>query len=146
MSWTYTNAPATVTLDALRLEIGDTNTADQQLSNEELNYLLTREGSHFGAAIAATRLLIAKFARLVDKSVGDLSLSYSQRLSSYSALLVSLTTQQALRVAGPIAGGLSKARKRGVELDADNVEPDFKRDAFEHPGTVADDPDTNLTS
>jgi hypothetical protein len=130
MSWSYSGDPASSDLDAVRFIIGDTISADPQLSNEEILYLLDREGSVFAAAAAAVRGVIARYARLVDKSVGDLQISYSQRLAAYRALLAQIEEQQAIRTAGLVVGGISRARKRTVENDGDRVAPSFERDQF----------------
>ena len=86
------------------------------------------------AAIAAVRGLIALFARKVDKAVGDLRLSYSQRHAHYEGLLTQLQ-QQMVSTGSPVAGGLSKARKTVVKADTDRVEPSIERGQFDHPGT-----------
>jgi len=138
VAWTYTNDPENVQLDALRLAIGDLDGSDPQLTDEELNYYLTEEGSTIKAAIAAVQGLIALYARKVDKSVGDLRLNYSQRLTSYEKLLKQLQTKGITGVA-PVAGGISKARKATVEEDTDRVAPAFRRDQFAHPGTKTSD-------
>jgi hypothetical protein len=141
MSWSYSGDPGSSDRDAVRFLVGDTDISDQQLSDEEIDYLLVREGSVNGAALAAARTLVAKYARLVDKSVGDLSISYSQRRDAYAALIADLTRQQAVRVAGPVVGGISRTRKRVVDQDADRVEPSFRRDQFSYPGTADSDDD-----
>ena len=135
MSWNYSGDPSSSDLDAVRFLVGDTNSADQQLSDEEINYLLAQYGSPGAASAAAVRTLIAKYARLVDKTVGDLSISYSQRLTAYQALLAQLEEQQAVRTAGLVVGGISKARKATVQADADRVAPAFERSQFERDPT-----------
>lgn len=139
MTWTYTNDPSSVQLDELRLLIGDIDSADPQLTDEELNYLLSSEGSVRPAAMEAVRLLLAYYARLVDKSVGDLRLSYSQRKDQYEGLLAQLQYQTALRTAGPLIGGISKGRKETVDANPDRVAPAFRRDQFDHPGATHED-------
>lgn len=131
MSWTYSGDPSSSDRDALRFLIGDTDTTDQQLTDEELDYLLTFEGSVTAAAIAAIRSLIAKFARFADRSVGDLRVAYSQRIDNYRGLLDQLETRQVIHAGKPIAGGLSKARKQIVDEDADRVQPAFRRNQFD---------------
>lgn len=140
MTWTYTADPTSSDIDAIRLLIGDTVSTDPQLSDEELQWFLDTEGSVNGAAAAAVRSLIAKYARLVDKSVGDLSLSYSQRVAAYKALLATIERRQAIGSAAPVVGGISRSRKDEVDADSDRVEPAFKRDQFAYPGTRGRDP------
>lgn len=141
MAWTYTNDPSNVQLDAVRLLIGDVDGADPQLTNEELTYYLTSEGSTFKAAAAAARGLMSLYARKSDKSVGDLSISYSQRQVHYAALAADLSRRAASRVARPYHGGASKSDMDAENSDTDRVDPKFYQDQFEPVGT-AFDPDT----
>jgi len=134
MTWTYTNDPAGVNLDALRITIGDVDGDDPQLTDEELNWLLGQNTSVTSAALEAAKLLMALYARRVDKAVGDLKVSYSQRQQQYAALVKDLQQRVATRQALPFAGGISKSQKDVVDKDADRVEPAFKRDQFRHPG------------
>lgn len=134
MVWTYSGDPAASDRDALRFCIGDTDSGDEQMQDAELDFLLTENGSVPGAAVAAVRKLIAKFARQVNKNVGDLRLSLSDRVKNYKILLKELQTSLALRTAGPVAGGISRARKETVVQDTDRVIPDFEKGQFDHPG------------
>ena len=72
MVWSYSGDPSSSDRDALRFLIGDTDTSDQQLVNEELDYLLTEHGAVGPAGIAACRAMIGKYARLVDQSTGSI--------------------------------------------------------------------------
>lgn len=137
MAWTYTNDPLNVPLDELRFLIGDIDGTDPQLTDEELSYLLSTEGAVLPAAIAAVRGLVALFARKTDKSVGDLSVSYSQRAENYRNLLRDLQHRSVMRSAGPIVGGTSLARKEVVASDPDRVPPDSFRGQFDHPGNAS---------
>lgn len=87
MTWTYTGDPANVPLDAVRLTIGDTESSDPQLDDEVLEWLLveTEDDAH-SAARRAVDFLISKYARAVDRSVGDVKVSASQRLKGYEQL------------------------------------------------------------
>ena len=138
MTWTYGGDPGSSDRDAVRLQIGDTDTTDQQLTDEEIDYFLDQEDSVLDAALAAVRAILALYARLVDKSVGDLRQSYSQRLAAYQALEARLKKQTVVYGA-PVAGGISQARKDTVEEDDDRVAPAFARDQFSHPGTESSD-------
>jgi hypothetical protein len=89
MPWTYSGDPAANDKDEVRFLIGDTNVDDQLMSDEELNYLIAVEVdagssySNYGAAAAACDVLAAKYAKLIDKSVGSLSISYSQKYQHF---------------------------------------------------------------
>lgn len=135
MAFTYGGDPANSDLEALRFSIGDTDSTDQQFQDAELNHLLTAKGSVPGAAVEAVRRLIAKYARQVNKAVGDLKVSYSDRVKGYQILLKEKQRELALSNCSPVAGGISKARKLTVEQDSDRVHPSFERGQFDHPGT-----------
>jgi len=141
VSWTYSGDPAASSLDAVRFLVGDTDTDDQLVTDEEIMYLLAQVGNVYAAARDAARAITAKFARMPDQSVDGLSYRYSQRAASFSALAARLDRQSSMRSAGPVAGGLSRARKQTVEQDADRVAPSFERDQFSFPGTESSDPD-----
>lgn len=140
MAWTYTNDPTNVQLDAVRLLIGDVDGDDPQLTDEELNYFVAVEGNTISAAIAAARALMSLFARKVDKAVGDLKVSYSQRHGHYKDLVTRLETRQGTKDIQVYAGGISASDKRTTEEDSDRVKPAFSRDQHRHPGVETLDP------
>lgn len=93
MARTYSNNPAGRPIDAVRLQIGDTNNSDMALSDEEVEYFLSTGGSSIRAAILAVNALIARYSPLVDTSVGQVSKSYSQRIDNYKELLKKLESE-----------------------------------------------------
>jgi hypothetical protein len=130
MSWSYDPTLQT-DRDLVRFWVGDTNADDPQIWNEEIDALLAATTSVEAAAVDAARAILARYARAVDKSVGDLKISYGQRRDAYRALLAELERRLALKAALPAAGGISKARKAAVEADGDRVAPAFKRNQFD---------------
>jgi len=99
MAWSYSGNPGASGLDEVRFLIQDTDSTDQLLSNEEINYLLTAYSADaYGAAIAAVIALIAKAARAVEesKSVADLSLTRraGARLQQWESLRKSLEMER----------------------------------------------------
>jgi hypothetical protein len=99
MTWSYSGNPGSSKLDEVRFLIQDTDTNDELLSNEEINYLLTAYSNDaYGAAIASVVALIAKAARAVEesKSVADLSLTRraGARLQQWESLRKSLEMER----------------------------------------------------
>lgn len=98
MTWTYSGNPGASDRDEVRFLIQDTDTNDQLLSNEEIDYLLTSYVDPYSAAVAAIVSLIGKAARSEEesKSVGDLSLSRKAgaRLAQWEALKRHLETER----------------------------------------------------
>jgi hypothetical protein len=123
MTFTYSGNPGASALDEVRFLIQDTDTSDQLLSNEEINYLLASyDGDAFGAAIAAMTSLIGQAARVQEesKTVGDLSLSVKSgaRLQQWEMLLKRLQAERFRRFPGaPVvnANSLLSTVDRSVE-------------------------------
>lgn len=136
MSWSYSGDPGASDLDEVRFLIGDTDTDDQQLSDEEINYLLTSTGSVQAAALGAARSLWAKYSRMVDQKTGDIDIKYSQRKDAYAALIRQL---QLGMLPVPYAGGISEDDKQVDEADSDVVQPAFTRGMMEYDGTDSED-------
>jgi hypothetical protein len=134
MSWRYSGDPADSSGDMVRFLVGDTNTTDQQITDEEIAWLLTEESTVYLAAAAAARAIGAKYARQVDKAVGDLRLSASQRAAHYRDLAATLTRRAQIAGAVPFAGGISAASKQTLNDDTDRVRPAFSRDMQSVPG------------
>ena len=133
MSWSYSGNPASSPLDECRFLVGDTNTAAQLVSDEEINYNIAlvygttppASGNFLPAAYAADGIA-AKSARSVDKSVGDLHLSYSQQAKSFRDLANVLRRRATLKMVPIYVGGLSLAEKATNEADLDMPQPAFK--------------------
>lgn len=138
MTWTYSGDPSVSNKDAVRFSIGDTNSSAQQLQDEEINWLLTVHGSVRAATIAAARTLATKYAGLVDKAVGDLRLSLSQKHKGYLEVIKQLEANAAL-VAIPFAGGISADDVQNRDEDDDRVKPRFTRDLHEYGAPTSDD-------
>ncbi len=80
--------------------------------------------------------LAATVADKVDKSVGDLRLSLSQKHTHYLQVASRMRQKVAL-TAVPFAGGISVADRNGRTANNDRVDPAFARDL--HSNTVSDD-------
>lgn len=143
MTWTYDGAPGTGSTaaerDAVRFLVGDTDSSDPLVTDEEIGYALDTEGGINPAAAVAARAIAAKFSRQADKEVGDLSIKLSQKAAAYTTLAKKLTAQSAIKLAVPFAGGISIASKKTFETNTDRVEPSFYRDMHDYPGSSLDD-------
>jgi hypothetical protein len=110
MTWSYSGDPASSTLDRTRFLCGDTDTTDQLLSDEELNYLVTIKGSPEGAAPQACLLIMGKMAREVDYWLGPEKVFASKRLAGYKALVETLRAMWLGAVAAPSFDDQSTAK------------------------------------
>jgi len=130
MSWTYSGDPATSALDQVRFLLGDTDSDSPQLSNEEIDFLLSATGNEpWTAAIRGAYGLASKYSRKITKSMDDLSISYDQLAKHYRDLAVQLRNQAAMSssLAVPYAGGISVSDKLNDENDTDRTPPSFTR-------------------
>ena len=95
MTWTYTGDPANSNLDAVRFLVGDTDTADEQLQDEEINWLLSENATNiYSAAIQAAETIAAKYAREMNKRVGQLWIDAAEKFKHYNMLATNLREQR----------------------------------------------------
>jgi hypothetical protein len=132
MTWSYNIA---TDIGKVRFAVGDTDTTDQQLQDEEINYLLTSFGSVAGAAVAAARAIAAKYARLVSSSVESVSESAEQRYAHYTQLAAQLAANAAGGASSPLpyVGGISVSAVEARETNTDRVQNDFVSGMFDNP-------------
>lgn len=142
MAWSYdasdlTTDTASGRLNTVRLLLGDTDTLDQQVQNEEVNFSLSQNNDNvYYAAAWLARVVASKFARRVDTSVdGALSAKYSDLSKQYFALADNLEYQGKTTgaVVGVAAGGLTKSDVNAVRANTNRIEGSFRRDRFRNP-------------
>lgn len=130
MTWTYSGDPSSSDRDAVRFLVGDTDTNDQLVQNEEITWALT-QGGVYNAASRVARAIAAKFSRKVDFEVSkDLKVFYSKQADLYNSLADNLQEQASRFVPLPFAGGISVSNKESYEADTDRVKPSFHRSDF----------------
>jgi hypothetical protein len=130
-------------IDRVRLLVGDQDTTDQLLSDDEYVFALSEAGDNkYRAASILCHALAGKFARRVDTSFEGVSADYSQRQEHYTKLAIRYE-RQANRIGGlgsPKAGGVSIDAMDSAEDDSDRPDPSFKRNQFKNPpDTTYDD-------
>lgn len=142
MSWSYSASDLNTTtasgrLNTVRLLVGDTDTSDQLVQNEEITFALSQVGNNIYYASAwICRVIAAKFSRLVDTQLdGALSASYSDKAKQYNLLAIQVEAQgkkvsgTSLGVSG---GGFSVSGMELVNSDPDRVKPAFTIDQFDN--------------
>jgi hypothetical protein len=130
-------------LNSTRLLVGDTDSSDQQLQNEEITFALAQNGNNVYLASAyCCRLLASKYARLVDTQLdGALEAKYSDRVKHYNLLytqLIDLSKKVGGKGLGLYAGGISVIDVESAEANPDRVKPAFKVGQFDNPGGADD--------
>lgn len=136
MTWTYSGDPSSTDRDEVRFLVGDTDTNNQLVTDEEIAYAITTEGSNLSAASRVAQTIAAQFARRTDEEVGDLKKWYSQRYAQYMSLSKSLGKRGTIATATPYAGGISVDDKDTQKDDTDRVAPRFSRGQFTTEGNV----------
>jgi len=148
MAWSYdaTNlgtASEAERINSVRLLVGDTDTNDQQVQNEEITFALnqTNDNVYYAAAWAA-RSIAAQYSRRVTQNLsGALSADYSDLQDHYTSLAETLEHQgkKTGAVLGIKAGGISIATVDNVRQDTDRIAPSFRRDRFRNPPSYSGD-------
>ncbi len=129
MSWTYDASlisadTAVGRRTVIRLMIGDTQTLDQQLQDEELDYFLDRNDDSIRyASLDAVRALIARYSREADLRVGHTEVQGAQRARAYISLLEQLESDVIGMDIQILAGGQSRAEKAELAADPDGIMP-----------------------
>lgn len=98
-----------------------------EISDESITALLALESDPYSAAAIAAEAIAGRYSSSVDRKIGDLSISASQKAKQWS------DKAKALRVAGrnglfqPFAGGISVSGKTTYTDNPDIVQPAFTR-------------------
>ena len=139
MTWTYGGDPSSNARDAIRFLVGDTDTNDQLINDEEIAWVNNQvTGSDtattglYDAAYRCCLTIASKFSRLADQSVGDLKVSMSQKAKAYrlqAEELQSLVSREG-GVPTPYAGGITTSDKDNDQTNSDMVSPFFSRGQF----------------
>lgn len=118
MTWSYSGNPSNSSNDKVRFLCGDTDTNNQQVSNEEIAFLLTEWNSDcYLSAAFACDAISGKYSAKADlsRSVGDLSISsqYGAQAKTFMERAASLRVL-AVRAAPP-----------SVNFDTDTFDGEF---------------------
>lgn len=127
MTWSYSVSDLlTNTKDQVRFLIGDTDTNDQQLQDEEINYTLAIRSSVWGASAVCCDSIASKASRRADTTTGELRTLYSGIAKAYFARAAMYESKSAeLGGALPFAGGITVSGKQLAELDPDRIPSNF---------------------
>jgi hypothetical protein len=136
-SWTYSGDPAASHTDGVRFLLGDTNSADQQLRDEEIAFVLLIENDDiYRAAARGAEALAAKYARAITKKIGSAWLESEKKAQHYRDLAKQLWYSAGVGSVVPWVGSISQAVKQVQENNEDNVSPFFTRETGDYPNTM----------
>ena len=143
MSWSYSPSDLNTTtasgrLNIARLLVGDTDSSDPLVQNEEILFALSQTGNNvYYAAVWTCRAIAAKFSRMVTTQLdGALSANYSDKAKQYNQLAVQIEAQgkkTSGKALGVSAGGISVAAMNVANSDPDRVKPAFSITQFDNP-------------
>lgn len=123
MTWTY---DLSTDIGQIRLELGDEKEENgvkpdgSNFSDEELTYILTKEGSVGCALAGACEILATQWAKVADSSAGPLSESLSKVQTSYEARAKALRRQYGGGTLGAFA--IAPSRVDGYSEEAEEEE------------------------
>lgn len=142
MTWTYDDTVlATSNRDAVRLVIGDTDTNDQLLQNEEIAYYLTTHGTVARAASEAARAIAAKYARLMSRSVGGLQADFAAKYRQYLELADNLGRNEEADPVSPYLSGWLDSQHETRAEDSDRIPIFGRKGITDNPEVIAGDTD-----
>ncbi|MGH6821932.1 MAG: hypothetical protein ACRECU_13990 [Methylocella sp.] len=127
MSWTYDATQlATSKLYQVRLLVGDVDSTEPKLQDEEITFALTIRATSYGAAADCARMIAAKLSPNVDMRAGDTEIKSSQDQKAYLQMAMTFEARASAIGAGlPFSGGIGRAQKTSQEQDQDRVAPAF---------------------
>lgn len=142
MAWSYDptdldTSTSSGRLNSVRLLVGDTDTTDQQVQNEEITFALTETANNiYAAASWVARTIASQYSRRVNTTLdGALSADYTDLAAQYFKLAEDLEYRGKTNgaVLGVAAGGLTISDIQAVRANTNRVEGSFRRDRFRNP-------------
>lgn len=143
MAWSYDETALGVStaaerLNAVRYLVGDTDTNNQQVQNEEIVFSLSEAGDNiYYAASHVASSLASKYSAYVTTELdGALRVEYNELAKGYKNLAGELRQQGKQyngKSMGVYYGGTSKATIDGIRENTDRIGAFFTRDQFRNP-------------
>lgn len=154
MSWSYDpsdldKSTPSGRLNVVRLLVGDTDTTQQQVQDEEINFALLETNNRIYLASAwVANSIASSYARQVDSEIDDtLFAKFSQLHQHYRTLSENLS-RDAVRFGdstfGVKAGGIKVTEVDTARQDTNRVQPKFADGEFRNPEGYIRDRDEYL--
>lgn len=144
MAFTYSEDPASSSRDAVRFLLNDTVEASASFNDAEINWMATQDPNPYRAAATGARRKAAELNDgVASKTVGALTLTYSERATKWLDLAKALEQQAKLGKGGGFAaysGGISKTDKEQEASETDWDKPWFYREMWDNYGSDTDYP------
>ena len=139
MAWSYSGDPDSSALDAIRFLIGDTDTNDQLLANEEVSWVnaqvsgsTTSTDALYTVAHRCMITIASKFSRLADQSVGDMRVDMFQKAENarLQAKELKILAQSEGGTPTPYSGGITVSDKETDQDNSNLIKPSFRQGQF----------------
>ena len=135
----------------VRFLVGDVDTNDPQLQDEEIQFALdTANGKTYGAAISVISAIISRYSRLVNVELdGAIKEDYSDLIKNYQVLQKDLRNRHKFETGGIsiIATGLTVDDFKTAEQDSERVAPGIQQFKWrDYPNGIQNDGYISVTS
>ena len=133
-TWSYDPADlATSAKDQIRVEIGDTDSNNWLLSDEEISYALTQERNFWAAAARCAEMAASYLLRRADPKLGrSMQVVYSRAAEQYWNRARMLRCK-AMGTVAPYVGGKDIADKESLSEDTSLLAPLFTKTMMQNP-------------
>ena len=133
-TWSYNPTDAgTSEKDAIRLEIGDTDSNNWLLADEEINYAITQERNFWAAAARCAEIAARSILRKADPKLGrSMQVIYTKAALQYYDMARRLRCK-AMGTVVPYIGGMNINDKENIGTDSSLVAPMFTKTMMENP-------------
>lgn len=128
-SWTYSGNPANSAKDQVRFYLGDTDSANPEMMDEEILWAISLRGNNWGATALCAMALATKYSRLTSISADGVSQGLNQKAPAFRLIAAEYQRKEAIYRAVPTLGGVSIGDMRRVLSNLDRV-PDIFRIAI----------------
>lgn len=124
---------ATNEKDAIRLEIGDTDSTNWLLADEEITYAISQERNFWAAAARCAEMAGRSLLRKADPKLGrSMQVIYSKAAQQYFDMAKGLRAK-AMGSVAPYVGGMTITDKETIANDPTLVAPMFTKTMMENP-------------
>lgn len=136
MTFTYSDTSVSTTLAKVRLRIGDTDSTDPLLTDEEIAVYTGDTTDINLCAVQCVEAILAKLARQIQHSGAGLSGSAQMKFDQYERLLERLKKAAGRGRIQAFAGGVSDSRNDSLRNDTDFPQPQATvgRDDYDRSG------------
>ena len=137
MTWTYSNSDLSTDLNQVRFLVQDTNSDRPLMSDEEIAYLLSNEGSVVGAAAEAATVIATHYGRQINRTAIGVTDEATARATFYLTLAQKLKMKRNATLT-VFAGGRTISGKEDLAADTDAIQPSFDTGMDDNPGIAQD--------